>query len=223
MIRNFVFSTGFSQTFPFTAQKGNAWVCLVPWETSSTQSNPNQSHPGCHLEAERAASGRLGKASCAAGSWLRDGLEGGGNVSSDSGEDKGRKKHTHWTLPMCARNSAHMLSLTHPEASTRWLLWSSCYRYSAPHPSETGSSPAPEAASFPVGAAKAFFNIKLQVPTPTHHTPNYLQLLFLECWVPAGCEDNQGEASLKERDFAWSLCTNFLIRLWRRQKENTVP
>lgn len=74
VISNFVFSTGFSSTLPFTAQKGDAGVwCLA--ETSSTQLNPNQSHPGCHLEAESAASGRLGKASCAAGSWLRDGLQ----------------------------------------------------------------------------------------------------------------------------------------------------
>lgn len=76
--------------FPFTAQKGDAVVwCLA--ETSSTQLNPNQSHPGCHLEAESAASGRLGKASCAAGSWLRDGLE-EGNVGSDSAKKKGRSK-----------------------------------------------------------------------------------------------------------------------------------
>lgn len=76
--------------FPFTAQKGDAVVwCLA--ETSSTQLNPNQSHPGCHLEAESAASGRLGKASCAAGSWLRDGLK-EGNVGSDSAKKKGRSK-----------------------------------------------------------------------------------------------------------------------------------
>lgn len=27
-----------------------------------------------------------------------------------------------------------------------------------------------------------------------------------------GDEDNQGEASLTEGDFAWSLCTNFLFQ-----------
>lgn len=41
--------------------------------------------------------------------------------------------------------------------------------------------------------------------------------------MPVGCEGNQGAASLKEGDFAWSLCTNFLIRLKNRKKENILP
>lgn len=30
--------------------------------------------------------------------------------------------------------------------------------------------------------------------------------------MSVGCEGNQGAASLKEGDFAWSLCTNFLFQ-----------
>lgn len=30
--------------------------------------------------------------------------------------------------------------------------------------------------------------------------------------MPVGYEDNQGVASQKEGDFAWSLCTNFLFQ-----------
>ena len=41
--------------------------------------------------------------------------------------------------------------------------------------------------------------------------------------MPVGYEDNQGAASLKEGDFAWSLCTDFLIRLKRTKRENLLP
>ena len=111
--------------------------------------------------------------------------------------------------------SKYQMSLNSPHPA---LKPSNCAL--SPHPPLPGSSLPPEQPH--TGTAKIFFHTTLWVPTATQPTPNYLQLSFLECWVPVGCEGSQGAASLKEGDFAWSLCTNFLIRLIGRMKENRV-
>lgn len=94
--------------FPSTAQKDdtgsgalrNKLYTIESQSKSSWMSSGGKRAP--HLEG-------LGKASCAAGSWLRDGLE-GTNISSDSREKQGRKQAP--TDATHARNSTHMLSPT---------------------------------------------------------------------------------------------------------------
>lgn len=121
---------------------------LAPRETNSTRWSPSQSHPGCHPGAGRAASGRLGTASRAAGSRLRDGLEGRRRRQRRRGQR--READGNGTQAQHAHASATHRRISLPQVS-------------ASHPSEAGRSRLRPPPSLP-GPLKPF-NIPLCVPT----------------------------------------------------------
>lgn len=168
--------------FPSTAQKGDSGSGALRNSLYTMESQSKSSWMSSGGRERRIWKAWEGIMCC----WLRAPWWPGRKEATSAVTCAGRKEveTNTWTL-LCARNSTHMLSLIHPEVSTRFPYDPRFTRILHPTSlSETGSSLPPEVALFTAGKAKKSLSALNSEHQPQHIMP---QITCNRCSWSAEC------------------------------------